>query len=115
MKQVWQTLDGRMFGDATDAEKHEREILNCVKMFDPDGNPTTDTTQAVAVCLTDIHSADIFIDMVKHNEFDGIHRGIFSEDIGVFFWDDYESKYRFISDASLAALAACAKFVLPQT
>ena len=115
MKQVWQTLDGKVFGDATDAEKHEREILDRVRMFDPNGNPTTDTAQAVAICLTDLGSAEIFIDMVRYNDFDGVHSGIYPEDTGVFFWDEFSDEYRFVSDVSLAALVACAKSVLPQT
>ena len=106
MKQVWLTWDGCTFNDHMDAAQHEEYLADFViTMYDREGKLTTDTTNAMILHLKNAEAAEVFINAVTRNKDDGIYAGIGTEEIGWFYWDEWEEKYHFIEDWVIKALA----------
>ncbi len=109
METVYRTLDGKIFTEAADAEQHEQEILEKVKMWDWNENPTTDTSHARVIHLVEPGSGAIFKAMVAANseEYDLIADDIMDdEDYGWFYWDEYDERYRYIDKEIVDILIA---------
>ena len=99
MQTVYRTLDGKIFFEAHEAEKHEQKLLEKVKMWDWNKNPTTDTTQARVVHLIGEQAGAAFKAMVEANEEEQFiisDEHIDDEDTGWFYWDEYGEAYRYI-------------------
>lgn len=112
MKQVWKTIDGEIFADALDAEKHENDIMASVEMWDKDGNRTTETDAAMVVHLVDSTSYDTFIALCKEQE--GLvptDKEMCSEDIGWWIWSCIAETYFPLDpdEMSLIAKVVCSK------
>lgn len=109
MQQIWQTLDGETFTDSFEAEKHERQILSQVKMWDWDKESTTDTSRARLVYLSGDKAGAIFAAMIDANdkEYAPLNTDqIDTDDTGWFYWDDFEDCYRYIDDSIVNILIA---------
>ena len=105
MKQVWQTIDGALFGDATDAEKHEREIRDRCRMWEKDGTPTDIALNAFIVHLIGDNAGQIFLDIAKAQDSEDYCEGIEPDISGWFLWDEGYETYRWIDPDTIAALA----------
>ena len=102
MKQVWKTLDGELFEDSLDAQRHEEEIKQQVRMWNRKHDKTEDTTEAIVVHLSGKTAAKIFLAMIDENPDEmgdaSESCGIQEEDDGWFYWDDCAEHYRWIDD-----------------
>ena len=101
MKTVYETLDGKVFHDAHEAEKHENEILSCVNMWNWEKERTTDTSQARVVHLVGDDAGAYFKAMMRANPKEDwgdcdIDSWFDDEDTGWFYWDEYAETYRHI-------------------
>lgn len=105
MKQVWQTIDGALFSDATDAEKHEREVHNRCRMWDGEGDPTEDVMNAIVLHLKGEAAGSIFIDIAKAQGAQNYLGDIEEDTHGWFIWDEGYETYRWIDPDTLTALA----------
>lgn len=106
MKQVWQTIDGHLFGDATDAATHEREIKARVRMWNGDGIPTEDVMDAVIVHLIGTNAGQLFINISTAQGAENYLGGIDEEASGWFFWDVGREEYIWWEDELVASIAA---------
>ena len=68
MKVIYETIDGRQFSQAADAEQHERRLNAQIKMWGFDGNPTNDCDLARVVYLKGSYAADLFKQMNEGDE-----------------------------------------------
>ena len=105
MKQTWKTIDGALFGDATDAEKHEREVRDRCRMWDREGTPTDDTSNAFIVHLVGDNAGEVFLNIAKAQEAEYYCEGIEPDISGWFLWDEGYETYRWIDSDTVAALA----------
>lgn len=105
MKQVWQAIDGALFGDAADAEKHEREIRDRCRMWDGEGNPTDDVMNAIILHLKGEAAGAIFVNIAKAQGAQDYLGGIEEDISGWFMWDESYETYRWVDPDTLAALA----------
>lgn len=105
MKKVWQTIDGALFGDATDAEKHEREVRDRCRMWDGEGNPTEDVMNAIILHLKGEMAGAVFIDIAKAQGAQDFLGGIDEDISGWFMWDESREEYILVDTDLLAALA----------
>ena len=103
MRAVYETLDGRMFHDVHEAEKHEKEVLACVKMWNWGKERTTDTAEARVVYLTGESAGAYFKAMMRANPAETCNDYIHNldtwfddEDNGWFYWDGSADTYRYI-------------------
>lgn len=96
MKRVWQTMDGAIFDDELDAAKHEEKIFAQVKMWDKDGIPTSDCSDAMFVQLIGGNAAAIFKQMnkVHYDSLEVSDSEICEGDEGWWYWDEYGECYR---------------------
>ena len=102
MELIYRTIDGREFDNEADACYHESVLLNeKVQMFDPQGNPTSDPSYAMAVFLKGGEAADAFIHISGKTGTDAT--GISSGDEGVYAWDSLDSEYKYIEIESFHA------------
>jgi hypothetical protein len=95
MRRVWQTLDGAIFTDQLDAAKHENTLRAKVKMWDKEGFPTDDCSNAMFICLRGEDAVKLFkkmneecpdsINVTDHEMCDG--------DEGWWYWDEYGEEY----------------------
>lgn len=109
METVYRTLDGKIFSQSADAAMHEEKILAQVKMWNWDGDPITDTSQAIVVHLIGNQAGAIFKDMIAANEFetDGISDSVIDdEDTGWFYWNEYQECYCYIDEGIIDILIA---------
>lgn len=108
METVYKTLDGKLFKQSADAAMHEKKILEQVKMWNWNEEPTTDTAQARVVHLIGENAGGIFTDMIAANEYDQVETGNMFDvgDTGWYFWDEYEETYRYIDSAIVDILIA---------
>ena len=109
MQIVYQTIDGAYFGEQENAQKHEENVLKCVRMWDWYNRPTTDTSQARVVHLVGDHAGAYFKAMVQVNpsECEEIDSSIIDdEDIGWFYWDECAETYRFIDEDIVNTIVA---------
>ena len=99
MRTKYETLDGHLFNDSYEAEKHEAAILKQVRMWDFNKNPTILTHRAAVVHLTGEGAGAIFRAMVAANEEELLPLEpsiIDDDDAGWFYWDEYSDTYRYI-------------------
>lgn len=101
MRTVYETLDGKVFRDAHEAEIHENEILSCVNMWNWQKERTTDTAQARVVLLTGDGAGAYFKAMMRANPDENWDDHLYDiwfddEDTGWFYWDEYAEAYRYI-------------------
>ena len=99
MQTVYRTLDGAIFFEAPEAEKHEQKLLAKVKMWNWSNDPTTDTAQARVVHLIGEGAGAAFKAMVEANDDEQFvisNEHIDDEDTGWFYWDEYGETYRYI-------------------
>lgn len=96
MKYVVQTADGAIFHDELDAAKHEEEIFAQVRMWDRDGIPTCDCSDAMFVQLIGDNAATIFKQMNKvHNDSIEVSDSEMCEgDEGWWYWDELGECYQ---------------------
>ena len=89
MQVIYETIDGRQFSQAADAEQHERKLNAQIKMWDFEGNPTTDCSNARVVYLKGEYAADLFKQMNEQcpDSISVSDREISSGDEGVWYWD----------------------------
>lgn len=107
MEQVWRTVDGSFFKEAADAQKHEKEVLSNINMYDLEGKRTESTDHAYAVFLPNDNSATIFRSLLAANSEDpATYDRVEEEDTGWYYWDDCEEIWRFISRNAVRAFAA---------
>lgn len=109
MEIMYKTLDGKIFHEEAEAKAHEQEILEQVKMWDFNDNPTTRTDFARIVHLIGEGAGAIFKAMVATNPEECVDIPddiIDDEDHGWFYWDEYEDRYRHIDSAVVDALIA---------
>lgn len=103
METVYRTFDGRIFREPADAMQHEQSIIEHLEMWDRDGNPTTDTRNAMFVHMHDETGAKMFLDAAKANE--DITEGIGSaEDYGFYYWNEYQDYYQYVDSDVLRVL-----------
>jgi hypothetical protein len=95
MKRVWQTLDGAIFTDEYVAAKHEHTLLSKVQMWDREGTPTEDCSNAMFICLRGEDAVTIFKQMNEaHPESLTVtNREMCDGDEGWWYWDEYEERY----------------------
>ena len=95
MKVIYETIDGRQFSQAADAEQHERKLNAQIKMWDFDGNPTKECNLARAVYLKGEYAADLFKQMNEQcpESVPVPDRDISYGDEGVWYWDTYAEHY----------------------
>lgn len=109
MKQAWVTADGQVFFEATDAQRHEAEVLQQVEMWDRKGVRTDDSLNGMIVHLTTPKAAEIFFNIINSNPeeiTDPDSCGIAEEDVGWFYWDDTDECYHYMDDDILNLLIA---------
>lgn len=110
MQTVYRTLDGQIFTEPADAEKHERFINGIVKMYNRRGDRAYDTSMCVVVQLIGPEAAGVFRKMIESNPEDYILEDfecqICEEDTGFFYWDDMAERFRWIDDDIVNALIA---------
>lgn len=111
MKTIYETLDGNVFTELADAEKHEQDLLSKVKMWDANSLSTTDTSHAMVVHLAGEYAGAIFKSMIlanpaEHVDDDLLDCWVDDEDTGWFFWDEYAESYRYIPDHAITTIAA---------
>lgn len=98
MQTVYKTLDGQIFEDTLEAQKHEEHLLQCVKMWNWVNERTTNTVQARLLHLTGEDAGKMFKAMVAANreEHEFADDQFDDEDNGWFYFDEYASKYRYL-------------------
>ena len=111
MKTVYETLDGKHFGEIADAEKHEAQLLKQVKMWDWAKEPTTNTAQARVVHLMGESAGAAFKTMVQANSeetvsIEQMDEWFDDEDTGWFYWDEYTEIYRYIDSEIVDVIIA---------
>ena len=109
MRTIYETLDGKTFGDIADAEKHERALLEQVQMWDWNKNRTENTAQARLIHLTGDRAGEKLRDMMEHNpdEYEIVSPDVIDdEDCGWFYWDEYAETYRYIDSDIIDLLIA---------
>lgn len=107
MKRVWQTVDGKVFTDQLDAEKHERDMLQGITMWDWNGDHTKDCGNAMIVRLVGKNAAHNF-KLINNNDYDSMpisDKEIGDEDEGIWFWDEYEECYHPIDLKAIKAFS----------
>lgn len=109
MKTVYETLDGEIFHDAHEAEKHEEEVLSCVTMWNWQNERTTDTSQARVVLLTGDNAGAYFKAMMRANPDEcwddcDIDSWFDDADRGWFYWDECSVTYRYIDSGIVELL-----------
>lgn len=104
MKQVWKTVDGRIFSEAADAEMHEQEIRKQVKMWNWSNKRTDDTAEARIVFLCSEEAAEIWNTMAAENPAEATEREFTEGDSGWYYWDEYSDGYHYIDPELVAAL-----------
>ena len=105
MKQVWRTYDGAYFEDGTDAAKHEQHLAEQLEMYNQQGYPTEDTTNALFLNIKTEAGARIFLKAVAANEDDGITEGIYEDSTGWHYWDEWSDQYRYIETSVIRTFA----------
>lgn len=95
MRKVWQTLDGVIFTDELDAAKHEHSLLSKVQMWDREGVPTTDCSQAMFICLRGEDAVRIFKQMneAHPDSLTVTNQEMCDGDEGWWYWDEYGEQY----------------------
>ena len=104
MKQVYQTIDGRIFNEAADAEMYEQEIRQQVKMWNWSGKRTDNTAEARIIHLNSEEAAVIWNTMARENPEENGDFTFCEGDTGWYYWDEYSDKYRYIDPELVAAL-----------
>lgn len=107
MKTVYQTLDGKTFGELADAEQHEAQVLAQVAMWNWDNERTTNTAYARLIHLTGDGAGRVFRSMQIANpeEYNPVSpEEIDDEDCGWFYWDEYAEKYRYLDQEVIDAI-----------
>lgn len=87
----YETVDGKVFSTEAEALEHEQGIS--FLMYDQNVKETNDTENAVFVVLLNDCSATSFIEKCEANG-DLIYTGIDYGDVGVFYYDYYEERYK---------------------
>lgn len=87
----YETIDGKVFSTEKEALEHERGIS--FLMYDENARETDDTEKAIFVVLLNSRSATSFIEKCEVNG-DLIYTGIDHGDVGVFYYDYYEERYK---------------------
>ena len=95
MKVIYETIDGKQFSQAADAEQHERKLNAQVKMWGFDGEPTTNCANAYVVYLKGDYAADLFKQMNEQcpDSAPVPDKDICSGDEGVWYWEEYGECY----------------------
>jgi hypothetical protein len=109
MRTLYETLDGTTFGDITDAEKHERALLEQVQMWDWNKNRTENTAQARLIRLTGEGAGAMLRAMMANNpdEYETLSPDqIDDNDNGWFYWDEYGEQYRYIDSEIIDLIIA---------
>lgn len=102
-RQVWQTMDGRIFREGADAEAHEREIAEQVNMWDGNCKPTTDANCAMVIFLVGKEAADLFFDICRASEcMIPDPQEMCSGDEGWWFWSEIEDRYVALTNEEIA-------------
>lgn len=107
MRQVWQAIDGQVFTDSFDAQKHENEILQGITMWDWDGEQVNECATAMIVRLVGEEAASNFKKCNAADE-DSVpvsDKEISNGDEGIWFWDEYSERYIPIELKTIKALS----------
>ena len=102
-RQVWETIDGRLFREGADAEAHERWLKERVSMWDENCVFTIDPAHAMVVHLVGEDAADLFFDICKANEcLVPSAQEMCSGDEGWWFWSEIEDRYVALTNEEIA-------------
>lgn len=95
MKRVWQTVDGKIFTDQLAAANHEEDVIQGISMWDWDGNPVDECSNAMIVRLIGENAAHNF-KMFNANDNGSVpvsDKEIGDGDEGIWFWNEYDECY----------------------
>ena len=102
-RQVWQTIDGRLFREGADAEAHEREVAEQVSMWNEYCEPTSNPGDAMVVHLVGDEAADLFFDICRANEcMVPDTQEMCSGDEGWWFWSEIKERYVPLTNEEIA-------------
>lgn len=104
---LYKTMDGKMFRDPFEAQKHEGKIDATVRMWDWQNHPTTDANTARVVYLKGEKAAQCFISMCEDGggqvpETYEIGEG----DEGWYYWDEGAEQYHWLDPDIIKCLIA---------
>lgn len=111
MEIIYRAFDGKEFDNEADCCYHEYTVKEGVKMWNRDGKEVSDTPSGFVVYLRDVEANLAFYRMAeacKDREIDGIVKG---EDYGLFLWDEYEGRYRWIDEEEMMVLFEAIKYI----
>lgn len=109
MKTVYQTLDGKTFGELADAQEHESQILEQVAMWDWEKNRTVNTAQARLIHLTGDNAGALLRKMQENNPEEYSitpEEEIDDEDNGWFYYDEYAERYCYLDSELIDLIIA---------
>lgn len=106
MEIVYRAFDGTEFRTKDACAQYERNSIGLkgIRMWDFSGKPTEETNNAYFLHLDDEEEyAKVFIAMSEND--DGCHDGIEDDDIGWYYWDEYNERYVFMERDIILAFA----------
>ena len=103
MEIIYRTIDGKEFNNETEAQHHELMLRDSLKMWNRQGNETSETCQAFCVYIANEEASKLFLHLAKVQ---GDHdaNGICEGDYGLFYWDECEATYRYIDEDERLAI-----------
>lgn len=111
MKVIYQTADGFVFDTEEQARAHEEKILSGLKMWNRAGHEVHFTTEAFVVYMRDTNANQLFFQLARDQEDDGIAGLVEGEDDGLFYFDEWNGEYRYVDNDMLCALTAACEYV----
>lgn len=102
---IYRAEDGTEFETEKECYEYERSmLLDGVVMWDRSGDHTERTEAALWVYLSSNtpNTAKNFIEACKREGTQ--YEGIAEEDVGLFYWDEWDSMYRYLDREQIAAL-----------
>lgn len=118
MEIIYKSFDNKEFKDKDECLRHERSLMQGVKMWDGDGRQTKDVTTALVIMVKE-NCMPIFHQMCKdyvkeHNEpEENIKKyiGGLEEDLdGYFLWNESTEEYDYLTDDYIRAIVSLAQY-----
>ena len=110
MEIIYRTIDGQEFKSDHEAQHHELQLFQDIKMWNRNGIPTKETTSAFVVYLADENASKAFLAMAKAQG-DDLASSICEGDYGIFYWDECDGVYRFIDEDELRGIYGVGEYL----
>ena len=111
MKVIYQTVDGSLFDTEEQARAYEEKILSGLKMWNRAGREVHFTTEAFVLYMRDTNANQLFFQLARDQEDDGVAGLVEGEDDGLFYFDEWNEEYRYVDKDMLCALTAACEYV----